>query len=182
MFHTVERNERACSTQTCLAMDGDCFLLRLGVLEEFSDDLVRWGGSIEEVQIQVLYAVFRELCLVVLWLIESHHQSHIHLFEDGHIVLGRERPISISDIEWSGERHEFAWKNPVQISVLNFFEVLVLLDIKSCIVIPAKSYRVLETLEAVQIDAFIGASSHRGIPVRQEFILVRLKSRPSLVC
>ena len=97
----------------------------------------------------MLYAVFSKLCFVVLRFVQSHNKTNIHLFKDGYVVLWSERAISISHVKWSRESHELAWKNPVKISVFYLFEVLILLHVECCIIIPAQCNCVLETLETV---------------------------------
>ena len=60
--------------------------------------------------------------------------------------------------------------------------MLILLNIKSCVVIPPERNCVLKSLETVQIYAFVGASSHSGVSIGQELILVRLEGSPGLIC
>ena len=74
VLHAVEGDQRTSSTKTSLAMDRDGSVLSLSCGQELSDDLIRWGSSIQEVQIQVFYSVLDELLLVVLGLVETHNE------------------------------------------------------------------------------------------------------------
>ena len=129
----------------------------------------------------MFYPVFCKFRFVILWFIQSNNKTNIHLFKNGNIIFWSEWAISISHIKRSRECHELAWKNPVKISVLDLFKMLVLLNIKSCVIIPAQSYSILETLEAVKIDTLIRTRSHGRVSIWQELILVRLESRPSFI-
>lgn len=59
--------------------------------------------------------------------------------------------------------------------------MLVFLDVESRVVVPAEGNCKLESLEAVQVDALVRASTHSGISVGQELVLVRLECGPSFV-
>ena len=73
MLHAVERNQRSRSAQASLAMDGDSSALVLGCSQELGHDVVGWGRSVQEIQIEVLNALFCELILLILCLVEAHH-------------------------------------------------------------------------------------------------------------
>ena len=60
--------------------------------------------------------------------------------------------------------------------------MLILLNVKSCIIVPSQRYSKLQPLEAVQVDAFICASTHSCISIGQELVLVRLECSPSIIC
>ena len=59
--------------------------------------------------------------------------------------------------------------------------MLVLLHVEGVVVVPAERDRELQPLEAVQIDAFVRACSHRGVSVGQELVLVRSEGGPRVV-
>lgn len=141
-----------------------------------------WGSSsIEEVQVQMFYSILGKFWFVVLGFVETHNKWHAHLFENRDVIFRSEGSVLVSDIQWAWESDKFSRHNPVQITVLNLFIVLVLLDIERFIWIPTEGDGKLKTLEAVVVSTFVGTSTHSSIPVWQELIMVRLKCLPCLL-
>jgi hypothetical protein len=129
----------------------------------------------------MLDALLHKLLLVVLGFVQTNNQRNSHLLEDRHVVVRRERAISISLIQWAREGNELAWHGPVEVAVLHLFKVLVLLHIEGLVVVPAEGHCVLQTSEAMVNRALVGASSHGGIAEGQEFIVVRLEHSPGFL-
>ena len=129
----------------------------------------------------MLDAILGKFVLFVLGLVEPDDEADVHLLEDGHVVFGGERAISVSHVQWAGEGDEFSRQDPIEVAVLDLFEVLVLLDVKGSVVVPAEGDGKLQALEAVQVDAFVRACSHRGVSIGQELVLVGFESCPGIV-
>ena len=129
----------------------------------------------------MFYPVFSKFVLLILGLIQSYNEADVHFLEDGNVVFGGERAISVGHIQGSGEGDELAGQYPVQVSVLDLLEVLVLLDVECRVVVPAERDGELQPLEAVQVDAFVRACSHRGVSIGQELVLVGPEGSPCVV-
>ena len=181
MLHAVEANKRASSTETSLTMDGDCSWFALSGRQELGHNLIRGCCTIQEVQVQVFDALLREFGLLVLGLVKAHDECHTHALENWNVVVRGERAVSICHVQGAGEGHEFAGNNPVQIAVLNLLEVLIFLDVKSAVVIPAEGHGELEALEAVQVGATVGTVAHSSITVRNELVVVGAESGPGVI-
>ena len=73
MLHTVERNQRACSSEARLTVDRNGAFLFLSGLKELVDNVV-WGRrTIQEIQIQVINIGLNEFLTLVLRFVQSHH-------------------------------------------------------------------------------------------------------------
>ena len=163
-------------------MNSDCTALVLSSSQELRHNLVRWRCSVNEEQIEMLDALLDKLVLFVLRLVEADDQRHAHAFEYGHVVVRCERTVSVRNVEGSRERDEFAWDNPVQVTVFDFLEVLILLDIESAVVVPAERDCEFKTLEAVQVGATVSTVSHSCVTIGDELVVVWPESLPGLVC
>jgi hypothetical protein len=86
----------------------------------------------------MLHTRFSEFLFIVLWLIQPYYKCHSHLFEDWYVIIWRERSIFVRHVQWPRERNEFTWHSPVQITIFNFFVVLVFNNIKSLVIIPTQ--------------------------------------------
>jgi hypothetical protein len=128
----------------------------------------------------MLNAGLNELLSVVLGLVESNYCGHSHLFENWHVVLRRERPVAVCLVQGARERYELAWKCPVEISVLDFFVVLVLLDVKRLVVIPPESHRVLKAGQAVVNRALVSARAHRRVTEWHELRVIWSEEFPRI--
>ena len=122
-----------------------------------------------------------ELLLLILRLVEADDKRNSEPPEDWHIIIWCERAISVSCIQRARESNELARHNPIQVTIFDFLEVLVFLNIKVVIVVPSEGDAVLEALETVKIRASIGAITHRGISVGDELVVVGLEYSPSLL-
>lgn len=172
MFHAVEANQGACTSQASLAMDSYRSSFSLSGRKELRYNLIRWSSAVNEEQVQVLDALLGELALLILGFVEAHHERHSHSFEDGHVVVWGKRSVSVRHVKWSRERNELAWDDPVKVTVFDFLKVLILLDIEGRVVIPAEGNRVLESLETVQVGASVSTVTHSGVAVRNELIVI----------
>lgn len=147
-------------------MNSNSSLLSLNSIQEFLDYIIRRSGTIEEVQVKMLDSSFDEFLFVVLRLIQTNDQRNAKLFEDWHIVFRGERSIFIRHIKWPRECDKLSWNDPVQITVLDLFIVLILLYIKVTVIVPVKSHGNLKTSQTILDGAFVRTSSHRCISER----------------
>ena len=130
----------------------------------------------------MLNPLLRELVLFILGFIQANDQGHTEALENRHVVIWGERTISICYVERSRERNKLSWDDPIQVTVFDLLEVLVLLHVKSAIVVPSKCHGVLEAQEAVMICAAVGAITHRGVTIGDELVVVRTERLPCLIC
>lgn len=178
MLHAIETDKGACAAQACLAVHSNGARLLLGSRQELRHNIVRWCSTISEEQVEMLDALLSEFALLILGLVKSHHERDAQSLPNWHVILRRKRAISICDVERARERDEFAGYNPIEITTLDLFEVLVLLYVEVVVVVPAEGDTVLEPLEAVKICAAIGAVSHCRVSVRNELVVVGLENSP----
>ena len=87
MLHTVQTDQSACPTETCLAVDGDCARFLFSCGQELWDDFIRWCSTIDEEKVHMLDSLLRELLFFVLGLIQANYESHSEAFENGHIIV-----------------------------------------------------------------------------------------------
>lgn len=83
--------------------------------------------------------------------------------------------ILIAYIYGAHKSHEFAWYDPVEVTILYFFVMLVLLDIEGLEVIPAVLKSFLKPLKAMNNFAFIIALTFAGISIVQQLAVIVLK-------
>lgn len=96
--------------------------------------MVRGVGAVEEIHVHVVDAVICESLGIVVAFVQANNQRDISLLEVRHVVVRamgvittrRELAISVR----TGECDELAIQHPVQISIFNLFEVLVLFDVE----------------------------------------------------
>ena len=149
--------------------------------QELRYNFVRRSRSIKEIQIEMSDALFSELLLFILRLVEADDKRDSQPSEDRHIIIRCEGAIAVSCVQRAREGDELSWDDPIQVSILDFLKVLIFLDIERAIVIPSECYSKLETLEAVQVCATISTIAHCGVTVWDEFIVVRAESLPGIV-
>lgn len=78
-------------------MDGDGSFFLFSDIEEFIYDILRRNGSIGVVEIDVVDSCLLEDLLIVLRFVQSNYQRNSKLFEDGNVILRRERTVFIMD-------------------------------------------------------------------------------------
>jgi len=99
------------------------------------------------------------MLFIILFLVESDNSGHINALKDISVfiwVMAIPLPL-VSVLDWSHKCDKLAWDDPVEVSILNSLIVLVLLDIECPEVVPAKSYSIFESLEAVEEGAIVEA-------------------------
>lgn len=79
-----------------------------------------------------------ELGSVVLGLVQAHYMRDAKVTEHLHIIFWRVSSAVCSDLVYRTHKSdEFPWYNPIEITILNLFIVLILLIVKLSEVIPA---------------------------------------------
>ena len=138
--------------------------------KELLDNGIGRGRTVDKEQIIMGYSSFGEVLFFVLGLVQPNDSRYVELFEDIDVLAGVMAVplLLVSLLDGSHEGHEFSGDDPVDVSVLNSFVVLVLLDVEQLVVIPIESDRVLEPLEALEQSALVEAIALTGISVRLE--------------
>ena len=157
MLHSPKSDESSSSSESSFAMNSNCSMVwllevLLNNLKEFSDDLIWWSRSINEEKILMRDTSVFEMLFIILLLVESNYFGYVNAFKDISVfiwVMTVPLPL-VSVLDWSHEGDKLSWDDPVEVSILNSLVVLVLLDIECPEVIPAKSYSVFKSLEAVE--------------------------------
>ena len=126
----------------------------------------------------MLNAIFCEFLRIILWFVEPHNQSDTKLLKDWNIVLWRERSILVCYIKWPRKRYELAWNSPIEISIFNFFIVLIFSNIKSAIIIPLQFNGKIQPIEAMIDGTLVRAGSHDGISKWCKFVMIWCKYFP----
>lgn len=140
-------------------MDSECPALCLGNPEELRDYIIRWCGSIDEVQISVIDAISSEFEAVVLRFVKAYNVRNTEMLKYLQVVL---RAVSALLGAWrvvngTHEGYESIWDYPVQISVLHLFIVLILLVIEIAELVPSVADCYFQTLKTVEYRTLIGA-------------------------
>jgi hypothetical protein len=149
----------------------------LNNIKEVSDNLVWGSGSINEEKILMRNTSVLEMLFIILLLVESNNFGYVNALKDISVfiwVMAVPLPL-VSVLDWSHEGDKLSWDDPVEVSILNSLVVLVLLDIECPEVVPAKSYSVFESLEAVKEGAVVEALTLGGISVVLEHTVVWLE-------
>lgn len=162
-------------------MDSDGARFVLSGVEELGDNIIRWGRSVQEVQIHVFDTLLGELCLLVLGLVEPHNKRDSHALENRHVVIRGEGAVPVCYIQGARKSHELSRYNPIEIAILNLLEVLVLLHIEGAVVVPSKGHSELKTLEAVVVSAAVSAIAHRCVTVGNKLVVVGTEGLPGLI-
>ena len=157
MLHSPKSDESSSSSESSFAMNSNCSMVwllevLLNNLKEFSDDLIWWSRSINEEKILMRDTSVFEMLFIILLLVESNNFGYVDALKDISVFIWMMTvPLPlVSVLDWAHESDKLVWDDPVKVSVLNSFIVLVLLDIECPEVIPAKSYSVFKSLEAVE--------------------------------
>ena len=178
VLHAVETDESTCAAEASLAVNSNSTTLILSRSQELRDNIIGRGGAISEEQIEMLDSLLCKLALLILGFVEADDQRDTESLPDRYVVIRGERAIPVRDIQRAREGDELAGHDPVEIAIFDLLEVLVLLNVKAVVVIPAEGNAVLEALETVQVSAPICAVAHGRIPVRNELVVVGAENSP----
>jgi hypothetical protein len=111
-------------------------------------DVIRRCRTIDKEKVIVVNLLLQKEPFVVLLLIESYNSIDTHLLEDIAVFLRMmsESLICITFLDRTHKRHEPSGDDPVEVSILDSFVMLVLLDVECPEVIPLVLYCKLEAL------------------------------------
>ena len=89
--------------------------------------------------------VLQEVFLIIFLVIKSNYSFNVKPFEDLYVLIRvmAVSLISVTFLNRTHERHKSSWDNPVDITVLDSFEELVLLHVECLEVVPAELNGVL---------------------------------------
>lgn len=107
----------------------------------------------------MIYTISDEFILIVLGFVESDNTRYIKMFEHLEVVLGGVAPplVFADVVEWTHERDKLIRDYPVQVTVLDFFVVLILFVVELSELVPSKTDCILQSLQAVKYRARITA-------------------------
>ena len=188
VLHGPKSDQCACSSQSCLAVNGDgasIWLCKMCIhhLKKLINDIVRWRAAIDEKEIVVFYSIVNKVPFVILFFVQSNHALDPKLVENVDIHLGFVSvPLGgITLLNWPHEGHELAGDDPVEVAVFDFLIVLIFSDIKGLKIVPLKFHSIFQALQDLEEGALIQAISLAGISVGLEKWCIWLKSGVSIL-
>ncbi len=107
---------------------------------------VRWSWTINKEEICMLYPSLNELLSVIFCLIKSDDMGYIEVLKNLEIVFWAIPSSLLFIIYGTHKRNEFIGNNPIQISVFNFFVVIIFFWIKVSKRIPSKLQSYFQSL------------------------------------
>ena len=111
---------------------------------------IRRCGSVNEVEIRVVNALFDELLAVVLHFIQPDDMRHSEVLKDLDIIFGGIASALHVLVNRTHESDELAGNNPVQIPILYLLIVLVFLRVEVLKLIPPMSDCYLESFQTMK--------------------------------
>jgi hypothetical protein len=122
-------------------------------------------------------AFCQEISAIILSLVQTNYLRNVEVFEDVDVACSRVAvPVDrVSLVDWSHKGQKFAWYDPVEIAIFNFFVMLIFASIKGLEVVPSESHCVFEALKAMQNGALILTRATTGISVVVQVGLVLLE-------
>lgn len=128
-------------------------------MKEGFDDVHRRDTAIREVLVDMLDAFLDKLISIVRLMVKTDYCGDSQLLEDRHVVIGGECSIlPFGDkytifvdllVRGGTKRNEFARNNPIQITILHSFIVLIFGEVELFIVEPSKFDCVFKSPEAI---------------------------------
>ena len=170
MFHSVDADQSASTAKTSFAVNSDGTSLRVGevlltAVHELVNDGLGWSRAVCEHHVFVVDVLCEEGGAIVFGLVQTDNFGDIEVLENVD-VRGSCVSISVNRITlvyWSHESKEFAWNDPVQVTILNLFVVFVFASVECLEVVPSLVDSKLKSLEAVLHCAVIIAVTTAGI-------------------
>jgi hypothetical protein len=182
MLHGVASDQRACSSESSFAVHSYATGLIFTDSQKFIYNFVGRSASVDEKEVCMLNAVLQEPVFVVFNIIKSNDVSYAKVLENLNVIF---RTIALSvvlSVHRAHERDELPRDSPVKVSVLNFFVVLVLLGVECSKIIPTMHDGQLKSFEAMVDSAVVVAISVGCVSKRPDYVVVRLKGVPSILC
>jgi hypothetical protein len=166
-------------------MDGKGSRFSFRNVEEFTNNIFWWCGSINEEKIGVRNPVAGEFAFLVLRFIESDDPGDVEMLEHLDVVLGGVAPplLLVDVVKWPHEGNELAGDNPVEVAIFHLFVVFVLFVVELLELVPSKLDSPLKALEAMFNGARVAAvRGIGGISEWHELLMVWLKEFPYRRC
>lgn len=131
----------------------------------------------------MLDALSQERSAIILSLIQANYFGNVKVLEDIDVACSRMAvPVNrVSLVHWSHKGQKFAWNDPVEVTIFNFFVMLIFTSIKGLKVVPSEFDCVFEALKAMQNSAFVLTRAATGISVGVQIGLVLLEDSERLV-
>ena len=125
-----------------------------------------------------------EIAAIILNLVQSDDSAHSNVLENLSILVWVMTipMVSISGLDRSHESNKLARNNPIEITVLDTFIILIFFDVECSEIIPSELDGILETLKAVKKCAIVEAVALRGITEMLEQMMIRTELLVSLLC
>ena len=101
--------------------------------------------------------------MVILRLVQPHDMLHSEVLEGLDVIFwsGFQLVAWFSySPGWTHECHESSWDDPIHISILHSFEILIFKMIKSLEIIPSKTCSDLQSLDTLERLEVIGTRTH----------------------
>ena len=139
--------------------------------------MLRRCGSVDKDHIFVIDAFGYETLRLILRVIQSDYLADFKVLEDVNVRCGGVAipVVLVAYIYGAHKRHELAGYDPVEVTILYLFVMLVLLDVEGLEVVPAVLKSFLKPLKAVDDLALVIALTLAGIAIVQQFTVVGLK-------
>lgn len=144
--------KRSSPTKACLAVNGNGTRCGLADVKEPPQDRLRGCRAVYEEEVLVLEACVGESLAIVDLLVQPHNASDIVKPEIGEVGFWGVERVSVLDLAvgmWPAERQELLWDQPVEISILHFFVVLVFIVVK-----------VVKLKETLKFQYIVSVSKH----------------------
>lgn len=116
-------------------------------IKELVDDINWWWGTIRKDQIVMFDSLLFEPICIIGVIIKSYDHGDTELFKHWYIISWGEDTISIFInclIIRRTERNKLSWNNPVEITVLYFFIMLIFVKIKLSMIEPSQFHCIVQ--------------------------------------
>ena len=180
VLHCPKSDQGARATETGLAVDGNGAGVIDGKmvvrdLHPLVNDRVWWRGPIDEKEVVMRDTGLREILFIIFLLVQAYDSFDVKPLKDLDILV---RVVTVSlvgvaSLDGAHECHHLAWNDPVDVTVLDTLEVLVLLHVEGLERVPVELDRVFQALQTLEKRALIQAVSFGGVSVRFEEPMVR---------
>jgi hypothetical protein len=175
VLHAVDTNESTCAAKTSLTVNSDGAVFGIGeviftTFDKLINNVIRRSGAVHEDKVFMLDSVLFESSLVIFGVVEANDFAHLQMLKNVNITATRVAISALTFLAVNGthEGNKFVGDDPVEVTVLNFFIMLVLLDTEFFMVVPALLDTKLETLKAMLYRALVVAFTFGGITIGAE--------------
>lgn len=139
--------------------------------------MLRRCGSVDKDHVFVIDAFCYETLRIILRVIQPDYLADFQVLEDVDVRCGGVAipVVLVSHIDGAHKGHELAGYDPVEVTILYFFVMLILLNVEGLEVVPAVLKGFLKPLKAVDDLALVIALTLAGIAIVQQLAVVGLK-------